>query len=92
MRETSNGVVTELSGSNTTNRRSLFAGRQLSTTVEFNVYNADSVEIVYRNRADVNIPGNTGGGSNNADGCSNNTEEVPSTTEAFWHYAQMGLA
>ena len=62
MRETSNGAVTELSGSNTTNRRSLFAGRQLSTTVEYNVYDADSVEIVYRNRADVNIPSNTEGG------------------------------
>ena len=94
MRETSNGVVTELSGSNTTNRRSLFAGRQLSTTVEYNVYNADSVEIVYRNRADVNIPSNTGGGSNNTGRCpnnpgggsnntggvSNNTGEVSNTT------------
>ena len=62
VRKTLNGVVTELSGSSIIYRRSLFAGRQLSTTVEYNVLNADSVEIVYRNRADVNIPSNTEGG------------------------------
>ena len=62
VRKTLNGVVTELSGSSIIYRRSLFAGRQLSTTVEYNVYDADSVEIVYRNRADVNIPSNTEGG------------------------------
>ena len=73
VREQPSGVVTELSGSNTTNRRSLFAGRKLSTTDGYNVYNADSVEIVYRNRADVNIPSNTGVANNT--GGSSNTEE-----------------
>ena len=52
MRQTSDGVVTELQGNATTTRRMLNLGRQLSTTVVYNVTNADSVQIIYRNSED----------------------------------------
>ena len=54
MRQISDGVVTELQGNATTTRRMLNIGRQLSTTVVFNVTNADSVQIIYRNSEDYN--------------------------------------
>ena len=53
IRQTSDGVVTELSNS-TANRRNLITWRQLSTTVVYSVTNADSVEIAYRNSQDHN--------------------------------------
>ena len=53
MRQTSDGVVTELQGNATTTRRNLNIGRQLSTTVLYSVTNADSVEVVYRNSEDL---------------------------------------
>ena len=52
MRQTSDGVVTELQGNATTTGRMLNFGRQLSTTVVYNVTNADSVQIIYRNSED----------------------------------------
>ena len=54
MRQMSNGVVTELFGNETTSRRMLSNGRQLSSTMMFNVTNADSLLIVYRNSEDYN--------------------------------------
>ena len=56
VRKTLDGVVTELSEDNTTNRRDLSIGTQSPSTVLYTITNADFVEIAYRSRADILVP------------------------------------